>query len=193
MTSRISGLSTFGALLAFAFSAGAVAHGGLSMDEDICRLKIGPYSMHFSGFQPEKTTTQEFCEDIPATGQTIVVLDYINDELRDMPTEVRIIKDTGNESDLDAITLLHLPPSVHPTGSLHFEYNFEQQGKYVGLVTVGDKGQQHVSRFPFSVGMSNPLYGQIFFALIIVAVGIGFYLYSGRKKKPAPSSTQTPA
>ncbi|MDH5739441.1 MAG: hypothetical protein OEY77_03865, partial [Nitrospira sp.] len=57
-------------------SSQVYAHGGLSMAEDMCKLTIGPYMMHFSGYQPESTQEKQFCEDIPATGQTIVVLDY---------------------------------------------------------------------------------------------------------------------
>ncbi len=120
------------------WSVQAHAHGGLSMAEDMCKLTVGPYMMHFTGYQPTSTQEKEFCEDIPATGQTIVVLDYIEPELREMPTEVRIIKDTGSEQDLEAITILHLPPKVYPNGSVDFSYNFEQPGKFVGLVMVGE-------------------------------------------------------
>ncbi len=131
------------------FSTQAQAHGGLALAEDMCRLTIGPYNMHFTGYQPDATRNKEFCEDIPATGRTVVVLDYMEDALRPLPTEVRIIKDTGSEQDIQAITVLHLPPKIYPAGSVNFEYNFDKPGKFVGLVTVGDK---HVSRFPFSVG-----------------------------------------
>ena len=55
------------------------AHGGLSLADDICKLTIGPYTMHFTGYQPESTQEKEFCEDIPATGRTVVALDYIEE------------------------------------------------------------------------------------------------------------------
>ena len=71
------------------------AHGGLSLADDVCKLTIGPYTMHFTGYQPEATQEKEFCEDIPATGRTVVALDYIEEALRPLPTEVRIIRDTG--------------------------------------------------------------------------------------------------
>ena len=31
---------------------------------------IGPYNMHFTGYQPDNTRNKEFCEDIPSTGRT---------------------------------------------------------------------------------------------------------------------------
>ena len=166
------------------FSSQAQAHGGLALAEDMCKLRVGPYNMHFTGYQPDNTRNKEFCEDIPATGRTVVVLDYMEDALRPLTTEVRVIKDTGSEQDLQAITVLHLPPKVYPAGSVNFEYNFDQPGKFVGLVTVGDK-QELVSRFPFSVGETKlplpPSYFMIAFAGTAV-VGVILFFLRGRHK-----------
>ena len=71
------------------------AHGGLIPGRRRVQTHHGPYTMHFTGYQPEATQEKEFCEDIPATGRTVVALDYIEEALRPLPTEVRIIRDTG--------------------------------------------------------------------------------------------------
>ena len=167
------------------FSTEAQAHGGLALAEDMCRLTIGPYNMHFTGYQPDNSRNKEFCEDIPATGRTVVVLDYMDDALRPLPTEVRVIRDTGSEQDLQAITVLHLPSKVYPNGTVNFEYNFDKPGKFVGLVTVG--GQvEHVSRFPFSVGETKmwlpPDYFIYAFAGAAVVVTVIFFAMRGRRK-----------
>ncbi len=149
------------------------------MDKDICRLRVGPYNIHFVGYQPESSAEKEFCEDIPSTGKTIVVLDYVDQELRSLSAEVRIIRDTGTEDNLDGITVFHLPASIYPTGSVHFEHTFSEPGKFIGLVTVHDK-QKLVARFPFSVarsGASWTMYGWIAIAL---AFGAGLYFYTTR-------------
>jgi hypothetical protein len=164
------------------FSTQAQAHGGLALAEDMCRLTIGPYNMHFTGYQPDNTRNKEFCEDIPATGRTVVVLDYMEDALRPLTTEVRVIKDTGSEQDLEAITVLHLPPKVYPAGSVNFEYTFDKPGKFIGLVTVGDK---QVSRFPFSVGeMKIPLPPSYFLIALagVAVVGVIIFALRGRGK-----------
>jgi hypothetical protein len=166
------------------FSTQAQAHGGLALAEDMCRLTIGPYNMHFTGYQPDNTRNKEFCEDIPSTGRTVVVLDYMEDALRPLPTEVRVIKDTGSEQDLQAITVLYLPPKVYPNGTVNFEYNFAQPGKFVGLVTVGDK-QPIVSRFPFSVGETKiPLPPSYFLIALagIAVIGVIIFAMRGRGK-----------
>ena len=174
------------------FSSQVQAHGGLSLADDVCKLTIGPYTMHFTGYQPEATQEKEFCEDIPATGRTVVALDYIEEALRPLPTEVRIIRDTGaadpaqESANLDAITILHIPAKVYPNGSINFEYDFMQPGKFVGLVTVSDK-EKYVSRFPFSVGEPNGTSPFLLGALAAVAVAAGVFFLRGRK--PAKMST----
>lgn len=172
-------------------STQAQAHGGLAMAEDMCKLTVGPYSMHFTGYQPSSTQEQQFCEDIPATGHTVIVLDYLQEPLRSLPTEVRIIKDTGSEQDLEAVTVLHVPPKVYPNGSLAFEYIFEEPGKFVGLVTVGNH-QEHVARFPFSVGKMN-FFSRYILSIYMVPVAalavVGALVFFFRDRhKPTPST-----
>ncbi|MCP9448166.1 MAG: hypothetical protein NNA22_11450 [Nitrospira sp.] len=181
----IAGSAVFVFLSGAPLSTEVHAHGGLSMAEDMCKLTVGPYMMHFTGYQPTSTQEKQFCEDIPATGETVVVLDYIEQELRGLPTEVRIIKDTGSENNLDAITILHLPPKVYPNGSINFTYTFEQPGKFVGIVTVGED-PKYVSRFPFSVGELNVASKLLNIYMVPVAalllVGAIFFFVRDRRK-----------
>lgn len=163
---------------------GARAHGGLSMDDDKCKLRVGPYFMHFAGYQPLANGNREFCEDIPQVGPTVVVMDMTDEALRSMPVEVRIIRDTGDESRLDAVTVLHLPPRLYPSGSVPLEHNFQQPGRFVGLVMAGEKGQ-YVSRFPFSVGEPRSSYGSYLLMLAVPFAGLLLYLASGRARRAA--------
>jgi hypothetical protein len=174
--------------LALPLSTHVHAHGGLSLADDICKLTIGPYTMHFTGYQPESTQEKEFCEDIPAVGRTVVALDYIEEALRPLPTEVRIIRDTGapegQEENLDAITLLQIPAKVYPNGSINFEYDFKQPGKFVGLVTVGGK-EEYVSRFPFSVGEPKGVSPYLIFGIAAVIGAVAVFFLRARKSPKA--------
>ncbi len=166
------------------------AHGSLSMEKDMCKLQLGRYMMHFTGYQPEATGSKEFCEDIPKTGSVVVVLDAIDAELREMPIEVRIIQDAGEKGDAEAVTVLHLAPQRYPTGSISIEHKFDQPGKFVGLVTAGEKGDL-VSRFPFSVGISRPAYEKYLLILVVVLLGFALYLFSGRARRAAEARANT--
>ncbi|MDO8437224.1 MAG: hypothetical protein Q7S69_03540 [Nitrosomonadaceae bacterium] len=178
---------------AVTFSAQVQAHGGLALADDVCKLTIGTYTMHFTGYQPDSTQEKEFCEDIPSTGRTVVALDYIEEALRPMPTEIRVIRDAAGDGgastegkNLDAVTILHLPPKVYSNGSINFEYNFSQPGKFVGLVTINDGQKEMVSRFPFSVGEPKKTSPYLIFAIAaIIGAGAVFFLRGRRKSASA--------
>ena len=166
------------------FSIVIYAHSSLSLQaNNVCKLIVGPYTMLFSGYQPDSSQEKGFCEDIPGTGRTMVTLDYKKKPLHPLPTEIRIIKDIVSEENLDAITILHIPASIYPNGSINFEYNFTEPGKYVGVVTVtGEK--EYVSRFPFSVGGANTGISSSFLILIFVVVigATSMFIYRKRQR-----------
>jgi hypothetical protein len=192
-----------------AFTSAAYAHGGVGMVDNRCVLKIGPDLMFFTGYQPQ-SSREEFCDDIPNAGQMVVALDMQDTELRDMLTEIRIIKDDGKHTNigglpiltdaelsshdvLDPVTLVYVAPKKYPTGTLTFEHTFPEVGRFIGIVTVtNEHGQRYVSQFPFSVG--NPagkayaMYG--FIGVLVLAALFGFWQYNRKQqalppKKPA--------
>ncbi|MEK7771436.1 MAG: hypothetical protein AAB703_01130 [Pseudomonadota bacterium] len=171
------------------FTSQVQAHGGLALAEDMCILTVGPYRMHFTGYQP-LSQEEEFCEDIPEVGKTVIALDYIQEELRPLTTEVRIIRDTGSEENLDAITVFHLPPKVYPSASITVEHTFPEKGKFVGLVTVTGGAQDYVSRFPFSVGEGRPTPKSAIIApiVLVLAAGAFFFMRSKRKNESSGAS-----
>jgi len=151
------------------------------MEKDVCKLSVGPYAMHFAGYQPESSGTKEFCEDIPQVGATMVTLDAIDEVLRTIPIGVRIIRDTGDESSLEAVTVFNSPPAVYPNGSVPLEHRFDSPGKYIGLVAAGDKGQ-YVSRFPFSVGVGTPGLARYWPVPLVLLGAAALYVFSSRRQ-----------
>lgn len=185
--------------LGIIFSGQVHAHGGLALADDMCILTVGPYTIHFTGYQP-LTQEEEFCEDIPEIGKTVVALDYINDELRPFETEVRIVRSTTShkistgttaqdlekisDEDLENMTVYYLEPEVYPTASILIDHAFPEKGMFAGIVTVAHEGQEHVSVFPFSVGEGRPI---SFFSTIlpgIVIVGLAAFFFMRSRKKP---------
>lgn len=171
--------------------AQAQAHGGVSLSDGQCIMKIGPDTMNFTGYQPLKSR-EVFCDDIPDVGPTIIVLDAVQDELRDMALEIRILRDVGQKDDsenLEKNTETYVPPKKYRTGTLNFEYNFAEKGKFIGLVKAkADDGREYVSRFPFSVGTTGDR--DLTIAIFFAAVGlVGFGLWYKKsfldKKKAA--------
>ncbi len=177
-------------------TSAAHAHGGVGMRDNRCVLRIGPDIMFFTGYQPQNSR-DEFCDDIPTTGQTVVALDMQDTELRDMLTEIRIIKDEGNHTTMNGLPFLTDAelgspqvldlPKTYPTGTLTFEHTFPENGKFIGIVTVkNEHGQTYVSQFPFSVGQTLGKSMGIYAAMIVVLVAAVYLLWHlGRKQKLA--------
>jgi hypothetical protein len=166
--------------------------------------RIGPDIMFFTGYQPQNSR-DEFCDDIPRTGQTVVALDMQDSELRDMLTEIRIIKDEGNHTTmnglpfltdaelaspqvLDPVTITHVLPKKYPTGTLTFAHTFPENGKFIGIVTVKNAhGQTWVSQFPFSVGQPLANSIGIYASLVVVLVAAVYLIWRlGGKQKLVP-------
>lgn len=174
------------------FSGQVQAHGGLALEDDLCILTVGPYTIHFTGYQP-LTQEEEFCEDIPEIGKTVVALDYINDELRPFETEVRIVRSSTiktpqdfektSKEDVEEMTVYHLPPEVYPHASITIDHTFPEKGKFAGVVTVSGEGQEYVSVFPFSVGEGRPInwFTDVVPFVLLIAAGAFFFLRSRKK------------
>jgi hypothetical protein len=74
------------------------AHGGVVFDEDLCVIEIGLFKAHFTIYQPESRASEEFCEDVPDVSNSVFVMDYMHDSLREVPVDFRIIKDVQNRT-----------------------------------------------------------------------------------------------
>ncbi len=161
----------------------ATAHGGVSMEDDLCVIKIGFLKAHFTGYQPKTNGTQEFCEDIPEVASSIFVIDYLHDFLKEMPVDFRIIKDVNNFGifanwdditgleDIEQDTVFYLPPMKRPDGVLTVNYDFQQAGGYIGIVTAvhHEKEKTYQAVFYFQVGGTNYGYVPLFIALVVLA------------------------
>jgi hypothetical protein len=172
--------------------AQAHAHGDVGSNQGQCLMKIGPDTMSFTGYQPLKSREQ-FCDDIPDAGPTIITLDAQQDELRDMNLEMRVLRDVGQKDDnenLEANTEYFSPPKKYKTGTLTFDHNFVNEGKYIGIVKAksDDGSKEYVARFPFSVGLTAGKEMTTFIVLGLagaVAFGLWYKHFVLDKKKAA--------
>ena len=173
-------------------------HGGVVLEEDICLIKVGFYQAHFTIFQPETRQHEQFCEDLPDTGDAVFVLEYLHDGLEQMAVDFRIIKNTtGNGKfanlediekidDLEAITVFYQPPVKEPDVFAALN-NFEESAEFIGIVQALDPSSTKIytAVFPFETGFT---YGDIgdFASLIAVPIIVllwALYLLFGKLQK----------
>ena len=181
------------ALLLFP-AAGIQAGGGLVLEDDVCIIWIDFYSAHFTAYQPVSSGNTQFCKDLPDTGETIFVLDYLHQSLKEVPVDFRIIRDVTGQGqyvrlkhveeieDIDQHTIFYQAPIVRPDASLKIEYDFKQEGAYIGIVSAGHPSTDmiYTAVFPFEVGASSFAYG---LPLALLLAGVAFIVVRRRFQK----------
>lgn len=173
-------------------SGKSLAHGGVSVKEDVCIMKLGDLRSHFTGYIPESRSTQEFCEDIPDTGNVVMVMDFMSDELRGMDVDFRIVRDVkrigvaataedlGGPDKIRAASVYYLEPKKYPHGTLSAKHRFDEPGMFIGIVTATDeKGQARTSVFPFSVGRKT-YWSYVISVLLAIGVSVALYRLATR-------------
>ncbi len=172
-------------------TSAVLAHGGVSSEDDVCVIKIDRYKAHFTGYLPKERATQEFCEDIPVATESIFVIDFISDELREMELDFRIIYDVNNigvtatlldlggEQAIEDATLFYVEPKLYQKGIMNIRHHFTQDGGYIGVVNAHhlETGLKYTSVFPFSVGKVS--YGEYIRYYLALFLACGVFIYAG--------------
>jgi hypothetical protein len=108
----------------------AAAHGAASGEDDPCLRRVGESLVHFSAYQPQYELKGQYCTDIPKEGDTFLVVDLVDPELRREPLGLRVVKGNGS-NEAESQIVIDVRPSYHPDGVLRGEVQLEE-----GLYTV---------------------------------------------------------
>ncbi|MDE0003578.1 MAG: FixH family protein [Rhodospirillaceae bacterium] len=173
----------------------ALAHGGVVLEEDLCVINIGYLQAHFKIYLPRERQRQEFCEDIPSTGESLFVMEYLHPELDETPIDFRVIRnvtglgrfamweDVARIADLDEVTVFYQAPAVVP-GVYSVVHHFDEPGEFIGIVTAvpDDASTRYTAVFPFEVGFTG--FGVWPLVLIaIVVLQLHLWYSSGRLQR----------
>jgi len=110
----------------------AGAHGNVSLEDDVCVQRVGGNLVHFNAYQPQHAAKAQYCTDIPAEGDTFLVVDLVDPALRHLPIGVRVIKGMNGASEEE--TVAYWPPMIHPDGVLRGEAKLAK-GLYRLIIT----------------------------------------------------------
>lgn len=176
------------------------AHGSVYESEEGCVIAFDFYSAHFNVFQPRTQRHTPFCEDLPQAAESIFVLEYLHDTLREVPVEFRIIRNTSAlgrfvrwpdlqaMGDLEADTVYFQRAEPQPDGMLTVLHHFTEPGNYVGIVSAPhpSRDERYYAVFPFSVGLP---WWQTRWRWLMAPVGlaIGWRLLNWRAQAPRRS------
>ena len=172
------------------FAAQAQAQDSSLMEMNMnmgCMLMAGMHELQVAVYQ--SGALDDSCQDLPGPGPAVVTLSSASKELRDMTTEVRIVRgETGEaaaSAALDPVTLVYAPPKAYPTGVITLNANFDRAGKYTILVTMRDHKDMVMSgSLAMTVGAGSR---QIIYAFAasgaILGAALGYYLWDQRRKQ----------
>lgn len=147
-------------ILAAAFSSGlAAAHGKVSLESDICMRNISGSMVHLSTYQPQHDPEAEYCTEIPKEGETLWVLDLVDQALRDMPIAIKVVRGSGQALS-DTIATLY--SNNHSDGIIKGEFNLDG-GEYTLFVT-GEGIPPLQYEYPLRIQMTD--YKEAFFSAI---------------------------
>jgi hypothetical protein len=174
-----------GLLYLVSWYADASAHGGVVLEEDLCVIELGFFRAHFTIYQPETRGSEEFCEDIPDVTETIFVMDYLHDSMREVPVDFRIIRDVQDLGvfakwedvekieDIASATVFYQPPVTRRDAVFQVEHRFAEAGQYIGIVTTRHPTLERTYNtvFPFRVGGSDHRVLALFIVLVVLIQG----------------------
>lgn len=73
-------------------SLAITGHHGGEADDGECSRNLGEYVVRFTAYQPQIDSDAHYCFEIPGTGKTYVVIDLVDDGLKQVPTSLTIVK-----------------------------------------------------------------------------------------------------
>jgi hypothetical protein len=174
----------------------AHAHGGVAYEEDLCVINIGFLKAHFTIYQPEQHGSEEFCEEIPSIGETVFVMEYQHDFLKQMPVDFRIIRDTQDIgiyarwddvqaiADIDAVTAFYQAPVIRPDGAFTVNYAFDEAATYIGIVTAQHPDDDRLYNAVFYFQVGGPDYGTLpWFVVLALCLQGGYWVSNGGLKR----------
>jgi hypothetical protein len=175
----MKGISALGLLLVAVLShpAVAAAHGAVNGEDDPCLRRIGEQVVHFNAYQPQYQLRDQYCTDIPQSGDTFLVVDLVDPALRHELVGMRVVKGNGSKETDDQI-VADIRPSTHPDGILRGEVRLDE-GLYTVTIATGKQNLMKRPQYLLRVHMTN--YEQLVRTIAIPLLGVLLAAWLGYK------------
>lgn len=147
------------------YTSAVFAHGKETLEEDSCMRNIGDNMIHLSVYQPQVDITGHYCTDIPATGNTVLVVDLVEPQLREIPIGIKLVRGGREE---DGEVLAEIRAAVYEDGVISTQQVLEE-GRHL-LVITADGMPPLKYLYQLRVDMIN--YAEVFRATIGPTVGL---------------------
>ena len=179
MMTHMRGIGALGLLLVAVLSHPdvAAAHGAVNGEDDPCLRRIGEQVVHFNAYQPQYQVKDQYCTDIPQSGDTFLVVDLVDPALRNELVGMRVVKGNGSKETDDQI-VADIRPSTHPDGILRGEVKLDE-GLYT--VTIATEKQNLMKRPQYLLRVHMTNYEQLVRTITIPFLGVLLAAWLGYK------------
>lgn len=92
-------------LILASYVGNVFGHGKVSLEDDICVRMAGGNMVHLSTYQPQFDQNEQYCTEIPAIGETYLVVDLLDPALRNMPVSLKVFR--GNAEDGETVAQIN--------------------------------------------------------------------------------------
>lgn len=172
-------------------SALAISADKASTIRDQCEISIGPDLIGIVAYMPDRSRDR-FCGEFPAAGRIVLTVDLVATRLRDLPIEVRIVREPkgplGEEDDLAPHTVGFVEPRKYPGGAVVVDHDFTESGDYALFITVTEEsGVRRTTRFGFNVGNAFTFFAPTMLGAVFIA-GLVFAYWRHGASKPKTAS-----
>jgi hypothetical protein len=110
----------------------------------------------------------QYCTDIPKTGETFLVVDLVDPALRNEPIGMRVMKGNGSTEADDQI-VADIRPSTHPDGILRGEVRLDE-GLYT--VTIASETQNLMRRPQYLLRVHMTNYQKLVRSIAVPLIGV---------------------
>ena len=132
---------------------------------DPCERKIQNSLIHITLYQPQFDPDAEYCDQIPRAGNTVLVVDVLGDNLRQLPLGVQVL---ANDKSSSHKVVFSLPPKIYRRGVADAQVILASGGAYITEISLGEGSAQQV--FVFRVQVAAWYRPLVFPALAILAL-----------------------
>jgi len=173
-----------------------------------CLVTNDFYAVHFSAYIKPEGNLEEikgkdrnkllrsYCKEIPRSGSLYFTADLADDDAREIPITVRLVKqelisEDGKETENlgDTSTIFEVPAKLYPQGMVETQIDLESEGLYALYLMIGEEGavtNENILRIPMNIGVDPdvvPIWNHIISALIIflgivMLVGMSLVIFS---------------
>jgi hypothetical protein len=151
---------------------------------DPCERKVGASLVHITLYQPQFDPDAEYCDVVPRSGNTVIVVDVLGDDLRRLPIGLQVV--TSGES-YAARTILRVEPKVYRRGVADAQVVLSEKAQYVARVVIENRAQPEVLSFPIRVTAWYRMLivpALIVIALVLLtAISVARYYWSASHQK----------